>query len=106
MGWGGGSGEVEGLLTLSGRDQQFLSHGLYAGVVRQLQVVDAGHDRRQEVVRVLRRLERLPHDSQRGVQAPETWDNRQASFQTERHNRKRKEPERILNLLPRFDSDM
>lgn len=77
MGGGpGGSGEVEGLLTLSGRDQQFLSHGLYAGVVRQLQVVDAGHDRRQEVVRVLRGLERLPHDSQRGVQAPETWDKR------------------------------
>lgn len=103
---GGGSGEVEGLLTLSGRDQQFLSHGLYAGVVRQLQVVDAGHDRRQEVVRVLRRLERLPHDSQRGVQAPETWDKTQASVQIERHNRKRKEPKKILNLLLRFDSDM
>lgn len=64
------SGKVERLLSLSGRNQQFLSHDLDAGVVRQLQVVDAGHDGRQEVVGVLRRLERLPHDRQRGIEAP------------------------------------
>lgn len=63
---------MERLLALAGRDQQFLSHYLDAGVVRQLQVVDTGHDRGEEVIRVLCRLERLPHNRQRGVQAPET----------------------------------
>lgn len=67
---------MERLLALASRNQQFLSHGLYAGIVRQLQVVDAGHDRGEEVVRVLCRLERLPHDRQRGIQAPETLDTR------------------------------
>lgn len=67
------SGQVEGLLALTSSNQQFLSHNLYAGVVRQLQVVDAGHDWREEVVRVLRRLKSLSHNGQRWIQAPETW---------------------------------
>ena len=70
------SGQVEGLLALTGRNQQFLAHYLDAGVVRQLQVVDTGHNRRQEVVRVLRRLKCLPHDCQRRVQTTETWRER------------------------------
>lgn len=70
------SGKVERLLALASRNQQFLSHDLYAGVVRQLQVVDAGHDWGEEVVWVLCRLKRLPHDRQRGIQAPETWETR------------------------------
>lgn len=63
---------MERLLALASRNQQFLSHDLYAGVVRQLQVVDAGHDWGEEVVWILRRLKRLPHNRQRWVQAPET----------------------------------
>lgn len=70
------SGQVEGLLALTGRNQQFLAHDLDAGVVRQLQVVDAGHNGRQEVVRVLRRFKCLPHDGQRRVQTTETWRER------------------------------
>lgn len=70
------SGKVERLLALASCNQQFLSHDLYAGVVRQLQIVDAGHDWGEEVIRVLRRLECLPHNRQRGIQAPETWETR------------------------------
>lgn len=73
------SGEVERLLALASCNQQFLSHGLYAGVVRQLQVVDTGHYWGEEVIRVFWRLERLSHDRQRGIQAPETWDQPQVS---------------------------
>lgn len=72
------SGKVERLLAFAGRNQQFLSHGLYAGVVRQLQVVDTGHDRGEEVVRVLCWLECLPHNRQRGIQAPETWHRKKS----------------------------
>lgn len=68
------SGKVERLLALASRNQQFLSHGLYAGVVRQLQVVDTGHDWGEEVIRVLCRLECLPHNRQRRIQAAETSD--------------------------------
>lgn len=73
------SGEVERLLALASCNQQFLSHGLYAGVVRQLQVVDTGHYWGEEVIRVFWRLKRLSHDRQRGIQAPETWDQPQVS---------------------------
>lgn len=73
------SGEVERLLALASCNQQFLSHGLYAGVVRQLQVVDTGHYWGEEIIRVFRGLERLSHDRQRGIQAPETWDQPEAS---------------------------
>lgn len=73
------SGEVERLLALASCNQQFLSHGLYAGVVRQLQVVDTGHYWGEEIIRVFWGLERLSHDRQRGIQAPETWDQPEAS---------------------------
>lgn len=75
------SGKVERLLALASRNQQFLSHDLYAGVVRQLQVVDAGHDWGEEVIRVLRWLKCLPHNRQRGIQAPETWGKEQHQAQ-------------------------
>lgn len=71
------SGKMERLLALPSCNQQFLSHDLYAGVVRQLQVVDAGHDWGEEVIRVLCWLKCLPHNRQRRIQAPETWGARQ-----------------------------
>lgn len=61
------SGQVERLLALAGGNQEFLAHDLDAGVIRQFQVVHARHHGRQEVVRVLRRLERLPNDGERRV---------------------------------------
>lgn len=47
-------------------------HDLQGRVVGELQVVDAGHDGGQEVVRVLPGLKRLAHDGQGRGQAAET----------------------------------
>lgn len=69
----GRSGKVEGLLAFAGSNQQLLSHDLYTRVIRQLQVVDAGHDWGQEVIWVLRWLKGLSYNSQGRVQTPETW---------------------------------
>lgn len=95
------SGKVERLLALASCNQQFLSHGLYAGVVRQLQVVDTGHDWGEEVVRVLCWLKRLPHDRQRWIQAPETWDTRWTPGVTFYNIQIRSNI--ILNVSPAFD---
>lgn len=61
------SRQMERLLALARSDQQFLAHDLDAGVIRQFQVVHTRHHRRKEVVRVLRRLKRLPNDGERRV---------------------------------------
>ena len=45
-------GEVEAVLALSSRQPQLLLHNLLAGVVRQLEIVGAGHHAGQVVVRV------------------------------------------------------
>lgn len=58
------SRQMERLLALARSNQQFLAHDLDAGVIRQFQVVHTRHHRREEVVRVLRRLERLPDDGE------------------------------------------
>ena len=42
---------MEAVLTLGSGQSQLLSHDLLAGVVRQLQIVGAGHHARQIVVR-------------------------------------------------------
>lgn len=70
----GRSGKVEGLLAFAGSNQQLLSHDLYTRVIRQLQVVDAGHDWGQEVIWVLRWLKGLSYNCQGRVQTPETWE--------------------------------
>lgn len=61
------SRQMERLLALARSNQQFFTHDLDAGVIRQLQVVHTRHHRRKEVVLVLRRLERLPNDGERRV---------------------------------------
>lgn len=76
------SGEVEGLLSLSSCDQQLLPHDLHAGVVGQLQVVNTGHDRGQEVIWVLSHLERFAYYGQRRIEASESWDTKR---EQERH---------------------
>ena len=43
---------MEAVLALSGRQPQLLLHNLLAGVVRQLEIVGAGHHAGQVVVRV------------------------------------------------------
>jgi len=57
---------VEAVLALGGRKPQLLLHDLLAGVVRQLEIVGAGHHAGQVVVRVhLRRVKSFLHDSKR-----------------------------------------
>jgi len=67
-------GEVEAVLALSGRQPQLLLHDLLAGVVRQLEIVGAGHHAGQVVVRVhLWRVERFLHDGERRQEAGQVF---------------------------------
>lgn len=102
----GRSGEVERLLALASCNQQFLSHGLYAGVVRQLQVVDTGHYWGEEVIRVFWRLECLSHDRQRGIQAPETWDQPEASDRSSHFTHSEAQKQSTLANVGFFQSGM
>lgn len=67
-------GEVEWQFTLHEREMESLSHYLDRGVVRQLQVVHTGHDRWQEVIRVLWVIHCLTNDSQGRIQGLKTWN--------------------------------
>jgi hypothetical protein len=58
--------QMERPLALLDGDVHLLPHRFQARVVRQLQVVDACHDRRQVVVRRVRRLTRLADNSEHG----------------------------------------
>ena len=67
-----GLGQMEGELTLSGRCVQFVSHHLHVRVVRQLEIVDAGHDGGQELVGILVAVHSFADDRQWRVQTLET----------------------------------
>lgn len=56
---------MEAHAALAGGHLQLLAHRLPARVLRQLQIVDAGHHRRQVVVRVLVAVHLFAHDRQR-----------------------------------------
>ncbi len=64
---------------------QLLTHDVQARVVGQLQVVDARHHRRQKVVGLLVRLQRLAHHRQRWRQALETWRFKQKKLISNRY---------------------
>lgn len=68
----GRSRQVERVLALGGGQAQLGAHHFRAGVVRQLQVVHARHHRRQVLIRIQGRLQRLAHHRQRWVQRLET----------------------------------
>ena len=70
---------MEAVLALGGRQPQLLPHDLLGGVVRELEIVGAGHHAGQVVVRVhLRRVEGLLHDGERRGQSLKASD-RQSS---------------------------
>ena len=64
--------EVKRVLSFPDGDSQFLPHNVQASVIGQLEIIDARHHRRQEIVCILVRLQSLPHHSQRRRQALET----------------------------------
>ena len=66
--------QIEGQLPFPRGSVKSFPHDLQGRVVGELQVVDAGHDGGQEVVRVLPGLKRLAHDGQGRGQAAETWN--------------------------------
>ena len=66
--------QIEGQLPFPRGSVKSFPHDLQGRVVGELQVVDAGHDGGQEVVRVLPGLKRLAHDGQGWGQAAETWN--------------------------------
>jgi hypothetical protein len=66
---------MERVLALQGRNSQLVAEDLFAGVIRQLKVVDASHDGWQVEVGVdVGTVEGLLHDGQVGAESFETAD--------------------------------
>lgn len=63
---------MEAHAAFAGGHPQLRFHHFTAGVLRDLQVVDAGHHRRQILVRVLIAVDLLAHDCQRWRQGFES----------------------------------
>jgi hypothetical protein len=64
---------MEGALTLSNGDTELLAKNVYGAVVGHLEVVDAGHNRRQVVVGCVWRFTRLTNDGEHGCKVLEAW---------------------------------
>lgn len=58
-------GEMERVLALRGGNAKLLAQHVDARVIGQLEVVDARHHRRQDVVRILGRVQRRADHRQR-----------------------------------------
>lgn len=70
------SRQVESPLALSYGNIQALSQDFKIGVIRKLEIVDAGHDAWQIIIRRIWRLTRLADNSEHGCQALETCETR------------------------------
>jgi hypothetical protein len=57
---------MESALAFLNGDTKLVTQNLYGAVIGHLEVVDAGHDGRQVVVRCVWRLARLADDSKHG----------------------------------------
>lgn len=65
-------GQVECPLSLPDSDRKPLLEGVQAAVIRQLEVIDAGHDTGEIVVRCERRLAGTAHHREDGCETLET----------------------------------